>query len=476
MSSGRYAALLEDDDSDSDKTPDRPVSRNVHIPSYEDLSSHRADEETVLSAIYGPDFSRENGAWGAPKLEVQVRPPDLDTQKVGSQLKLSVQLGKQYPYVVPTIQLKDVQGLSKKEQSKLSHQLKNRAAELAEIGSVMVCEFVQIVEDYLLEKNVDPTMSAWEQMRAREAREKEEKEKLNGEMEDSNFEATSASKQTTESDMSSSNLILRPEAASADVERELARQREAIATANRERRKLGNVLDHSLSHEDENNGAIFGLFDDDEFSDGFDDDHEDDGPLATMVGSSRYKTDFIELGILGRGGGGEVVKVRNRLDRRIYAIKKIILESERGKFAKYGAIQNRKLRREVKTISRMTHKNIVRYYQAWQDGGSGDHGIAEDDGMELASVDKSEDDANDESDSNEPAWWNKPQKEEDKAPRGMRDEDSNPDSSSSSGASSPWSDEVSSSGATGTLSEQLHRASLVNLLEHENDHGFEVSC
>ena len=30
---------------------------------------------------------------------------------------------------------------------------------------------------------------------------------------------------------------------------------------------------------------------------------------------------------------------------------------------------NRKLRREVTTISRMYHKNIVRYYQAWVETG-----------------------------------------------------------------------------------------------------------
>ena len=52
----------------------------------------------------------------------------------------------------------------------------------------------------------------------------------------------------------------------------------------------------------------------------------------------------------------------------IDAIKKIILEPEIGRFAKHAALQNRKLRREVTTISRMTHKNIVRYYQAWVEG------------------------------------------------------------------------------------------------------------
>jgi hypothetical protein len=49
-------------------------------------------------------------------------------------------------------------------------------------------------------------------------------------------------------------------------------------------------------------------------------------------------------------------------------VKKIVLESEEGKFASVGAIQNRKLRREVTTISRLLHKNIVRYYQAWVEG------------------------------------------------------------------------------------------------------------
>ena len=52
----------------------------------------------------------------------------------------------------------------------------------------------------------------------------------------------------------------------------------------------------------------------------------------------------------------------------IDAVKKILLEPERGRYAKHAAIQNRKLRREVTTISRMTHKNIVRYYQAWVEG------------------------------------------------------------------------------------------------------------
>lgn len=73
----------------------------------------------------------------------------------------------------------------------------------------------------------------------------------------------------------------------------------------------------------------------------------------------------------GRGGGGEVVKAKNRLDRRVYAVKKIVLESAQGRNASFAMSQNRKLLREVTTISRMTHINIVRYYQAWIEGGTG---------------------------------------------------------------------------------------------------------
>jgi serine/threonine protein kinase len=66
-------------------------------------------------------------------------------------------------------------------------------------------------------------------------------------------------------------------------------------------------------------------------------------------------SDFEELAKIGKGGFGAVWKVRNKLDGRVYAIKKIQL---RKKFVK-------KLTLEVKTLSRLDHKNVVRYYNAW---------------------------------------------------------------------------------------------------------------
>ncbi|KAG0308416.1 hypothetical protein BGZ98_008036 [Dissophora globulifera] len=61
---------------------------------------------------------------------------------------------------------------------------------------------------------------------------------------------------------------------------------------------------------------------------------------------SRYRSDFEEIEFLGRGGFGEVVKARNKLDGRFYAIKKIKLDPKDN-------VTNRKILREVTTLSRL---------------------------------------------------------------------------------------------------------------------------
>lgn len=70
---------------------------------------------------------------------------------------------------------------------------------------------------------------------------------------------------------------------------------------------------------------------------------------------SRYAQDFEEVGVLGKGGFGEVVKVRNKLDGRFYAIKKIFHTED--KLAK--------LMTEVMLLARLNHQYVVRYYAAW---------------------------------------------------------------------------------------------------------------
>jgi translation initiation factor 2-alpha kinase 4 len=391
---GQFAVLVDSDDSSnssssssfdapppslsSGRKHDGESAGAIEVPSYEDLSSSRTDEQTVLQCIYEDDYESEAGSWGQTIVKVKIRPPDLEPKQIGCHLTLAAQIPKQYPYVVPKIELRDVKGLSRDKKKLLAKKLKDRALELSNVGSVMVCELVQICEDFLLENNVDPCMSAWEQMKAREAKELAEKEELERVREKEIRSMIDEEQSSDRLDFSNSNrhnnnrssinsssnndIGKSPD----EIEKELARQREAIEEANKHRMRNGNgLLERQTPGNNSNEDSLENEEDD------FDDDDDDDyvAPLASSIGAlSRYHTDFIEMGILGRGGGGEVVRVRNRLDRRVYAIKKVLLESEKGKLAKFGQMQNKKLRREVTTISSMTHKNIVRYYQAWVEG------------------------------------------------------------------------------------------------------------
>jgi translation initiation factor 2-alpha kinase 4 len=71
---------------------------------------------------------------------------------------------------------------------------------------------------------------------------------------------------------------------------------------------------------------------------------------------SRYHQDFDEAGQLGRGGFGQVVKARNKLDGRFYAVKKISQTS---------AAALKDTLSEIMLLSRLNHPYVVRYYTAW---------------------------------------------------------------------------------------------------------------
>ena len=77
-------------------------------------------------------------------------------------------------------------------------------------------------------------------------------------------------------------------------------------------------------------------------------------------GQSRLLQDFEILTWIGRGGFGDVIKVKNKLDEKKYAIKRIRLNPA-------DRVTNRKIMREVKLLSRLNHENVVRYYNSWQE-------------------------------------------------------------------------------------------------------------
>ncbi|CAG0886874.1 unnamed protein product [Cyprideis torosa] len=79
---------------------------------------------------------------------------------------------------------------------------------------------------------------------------------------------------------------------------------------------------------------------------------------SMLTETSRLKSEFSVLKIIGMGGFGCVLKVRNKLDGNVYAIKRIELNPE-------NRTLNRKITREVKLLSRLNHENVVRYYNSW---------------------------------------------------------------------------------------------------------------
>lgn len=85
-------------------------------------------------------------------------------------------------------------------------------------------------------------------------------------------------------------------------------------------------------------------------------------PIASANGHlafpSRLLSEFETLQFLGSGGFGDVLKVRNKLDGNVYAIKRILLDAKSRQL-------NKKITREVKLLSRLNHENIVRYYNSW---------------------------------------------------------------------------------------------------------------
>jgi len=99
---------------------------------------------------------------------------------------------------------------------------------------------------------------------------------------------------------------------------------------------------------------------------------------------SRYREDFVEEGRLGKGGFGEVVKARKKLDGQVYAIKKITTSED-------STVSD--TLKEVQLLSKLSHPAVVRYYNTWLEklpGQSGAHTQSES-STEAASTEYSTD-------------------------------------------------------------------------------------
>lgn len=73
---------------------------------------------------------------------------------------------------------------------------------------------------------------------------------------------------------------------------------------------------------------------------------------------SRYFSDFDEIEKISHGGFGEVFKAKHKIDKHVYAIKKILISSDH---------VNNVLShfREVNTFASLNHLNVVAYHACW---------------------------------------------------------------------------------------------------------------
>ena len=315
------------------------------------LSSEAQEELEVLRSIYGADFSERATAWKQGFCCVLAVRPLIHGTDIHAHVDLKVTLASTYPRSKPTVALERVRGLSPAEARELLVALQALAAE--KVGAVMIHDLASAAESYLEVHNRKP-QTFYEIMNSRKSREHEALKSLreSGPHADDADLSERGDERSLAAAVPEAPLEAAPEVAGAT---EKAWLMSFI--------QQGQTGDSDSSDESDGEAPVAA--------------EPEKRPSISprdAVPASRYEAEFVEIELLGKGGSGQVWKVRNKLDRRIYAVKKIKLDA--------ALSVNKKIRREVTTISRLAHGGIVRYNGAWVEEvrGSGNEGDQSSDG------------------------------------------------------------------------------------------------
>ena len=79
---------------------------------------------------------------------------------------------------------------------------------------------------------------------------------------------------------------------------------------------------------------------------------------------SEYVRKYHQLCLLGRGGFGHVYKVRDVLDDQIYAVKRIVIPSDRLCLIN-SEDKKAEVLKELRALAKLQHRNVVRYHHSW---------------------------------------------------------------------------------------------------------------
>ncbi|OWZ19735.1 PEK/GCN2 protein kinase [Phytophthora megakarya] len=349
---------------DAHPTPEPPAYDAATLAEAREL---QAQELEVLQAIFDRDLVSQSSTplysyIFAIRLLCEATPASATTAEV----LLHFDFTRAYPIKQPpNITVEAKHGLSDTETLKLQRGMETLALE--KVGDAAVYDLVVFATEFIQEHLKDQS-SFFDQMMTRQ-QDRETKEKM----------AEDALMQQQEEQARAKNEEI---LALIDAER---KKRETMKKTRRRRRRHRSSIDGEFSGSDgesrDDMESLSSIYEQQTEasskregslaspSDSDSDISDLDAVAVAERYHSRYHGDFKELGLLGRGGGGEVVKVRNRLDRQLYAVKKVKLDPD-------DKTMKKKILREVKTISRMQHRHIVRYFQAWIEG---DGGMSSDD-------------------------------------------------------------------------------------------------
>jgi translation initiation factor 2-alpha kinase 3 len=84
----------------------------------------------------------------------------------------------------------------------------------------------------------------------------------------------------------------------------------------------------------------------------------------TYQQESAYRRKFSEIGLLGKGGFGQVFRARHKLDDQDYAVKQIRVSASQLRSI-YDQVQLEHLLKELRALAKLQHRNVVRYYDSW---------------------------------------------------------------------------------------------------------------
>jgi len=76
--------------------------------------------------------------------------------------------------------------------------------------------------------------------------------------------------------------------------------------------------------------------------------------------NNKYRTNFVQIKLLGQGAYGSVYKVFHKYEKKFYAIKKIFITKDIIK-------ENYDIFKEIQVYSDLNNENIVRYFGSWVD-------------------------------------------------------------------------------------------------------------